>query len=59
MLGNVEDEHVDKWARITVLATCDKTTENKGKFNIKFKSVYFEVGEEGVRIGEKFTGRCQ
>lgn len=40
MLGNVEDEHADKWMRITVLATCDKTIEKKGKFNIRFKRVF-------------------
>ena len=33
-LGDV-GEHVEKWKSITVLVTCDKTIENKGKFNIK------------------------
>lgn len=49
-LGNV-GEHVEKWKSITVLVTCDKTIENKRKFNIKYctlqDSVYFGVGEEG------------
>lgn len=34
---------IDKWKSITIPVTCNKTIENKGQFNIKFK-IAFTLG---------------